>query len=126
VLVPPFAIATADAYRWLADGRGSYVPRAAVLHPALLASWDVLSTGAVNDFEGVVASRHPEIARTVVRLRDAGARLAMMSGSGSTVFGVFDDVDAADAADRLRDLPGGATIAWTRSADRVVPVALDG
>ena len=53
---------------------------------------DVLSGEAghfVNDFEETVFPLHPQIAAIKKRLLDAGAFYASMSGSGSTVFGLF-------------------------------------
>ena len=44
-----------------------------------------------NDFEQSVFPLHPEIAHIKKRLLDAGALYASMSGSGSTVFGLFED-----------------------------------
>ena len=43
----------------------------------------------VNDFEATVFPKHPVIADIKKRLLDAGAYYASMSGSGSTVFGLF-------------------------------------
>ena len=43
----------------------------------------------VNDFEATVFPKHPIIAQIKKRLLDAGAYYASMSGSGSTVFGLF-------------------------------------
>ena len=43
----------------------------------------------VNDFEATVFPLHPQIAAIKKRLLDAGAFYASMSGSGSTVFGLF-------------------------------------
>ena len=43
----------------------------------------------INDFEQTVFPLHPEIAKIKKRLHDAGAVYAAMSGSGSTVFGLF-------------------------------------
>ena len=43
----------------------------------------------VNDFEETVFPLHPVIADIKKRLQDAGAIYASMSGSGSTVFGLF-------------------------------------
>ena len=58
----------------------------------------------VNDFEATVFPGHPVIAAIKKRLLDAGASYASMSGSGSTVFGLFKD-DAEGRSDtRLRML----------------------
>ena len=43
----------------------------------------------INDFEQTVFPLHPEIAEIKQRLLSAGALYAAMSGSGSTVFGLF-------------------------------------
>jgi len=43
----------------------------------------------INDFEASIFPNHPEIARTKQQLLDAGAVYASMSGSGSTVYGIF-------------------------------------
>ena len=53
---------------------------------------------ATNDFEDTVFVAHPEIAQIKQRLLDAGAVYAAMSGSGSTVFGLFEH-DAEGSAD---------------------------
>lgn len=58
----------------------------------------------VNDFEATVFPNHPKIAEIKKRLLDAGAFYASMSGSGSTVYGLFKD-DAEGRTDaRLRVL----------------------
>lgn len=43
----------------------------------------------INDFEATVFPKHPIIGEIKKRLLDAGAFYASMSGSGSTVFGLF-------------------------------------
>ena len=45
----------------------------------------------INDFEATVFPLHPIIGEIKKRLLDAGAFYASMSGSGSTVFGLFKD-----------------------------------
>ena len=44
-----------------------------------------------NDFESVVFSTYPEIGAIKKNLFALGAKFASLSGSGSTVFGIFDD-----------------------------------
>ena len=44
-----------------------------------------------NDFESVVFPTYPEIGVIKSRLIALGAKFASLSGSGSTVFGIFDD-----------------------------------
>lgn len=44
----------------------------------------------VNDFEKSVFSKHPVIGRIKETLYQAGAIYASMSGSGSSVFGLFE------------------------------------
>ena len=58
----------------------------------------------VNDFEETVFPLHPQIAAIKKRLLDAGAFYTSMSGSGSTVFGLFEN-DAEGRTDaNLRTL----------------------
>lgn len=121
LLVPDFAIATADAYAWLAADRGAYVPAAAVLAPDSLATWETLALVATNDFERVVSVRYPIIAELVDELGSVSALLAMLSGSGSAVYGIFDE--RPDAAALTRST--GLTSIVTRTSDRVVRVELE-
>lgn len=51
-----------------------------------------------NDFEQAVFGRHPELAGYVRKLRRLGAKPAMMTGSGSALFGVFRDLMGAGKA----------------------------
>jgi hypothetical protein len=52
----------------------------------------------VNDLEAPIARHHPEIDQMKTALRRAGALAAAMSGSGSTVFGLFQQRREAVAA----------------------------
>ncbi|WP_462248113.1 4-(cytidine 5'-diphospho)-2-C-methyl-D-erythritol kinase [Ekhidna sp.] len=45
----------------------------------------------VNDFEASIFPNHPSIAKLKQDMYDAGAVYASMTGSGSTVFGLFED-----------------------------------
>jgi 4-diphosphocytidyl-2-C-methyl-D-erythritol kinase len=95
VLMPSFSVSTKDAYEWLAHDRGAYEARGVVLSPADLDTWEGIAAVAVNEFEPVVSRRHPAITAYVEAMRAGGAAPAMMSGSGSAVFGVFADGQSA-------------------------------
>ncbi|MCE1188881.1 MAG: 4-(cytidine 5'-diphospho)-2-C-methyl-D-erythritol kinase [Ignavibacteria bacterium] len=49
-----------------------------------------------NDFENPVFTAYPEIAELKHRLLEAGAEFALMSGSGSTMYGFFKDAMTMD------------------------------
>ncbi len=51
-----------------------------------------------NEFESVVFHMHPEIGALKSELLDQGAYFASLSGSGSTVYGIFDTLDQARGA----------------------------
>jgi len=108
IVRPPFGVSTADAYRWLAESRTGSAPVEAPFDPPTRADeWLQRLGGCRNDFEAVVSARHPEIADAVAALRAAGARLAMMSGSGSAIYGLFDrEAEAASALTPLMARPG--------------------
>ncbi|SFO57724.1 4-diphosphocytidyl-2-C-methyl-D-erythritol kinase [Algoriphagus ornithinivorans] len=54
----------------------------------------------VNDFEASVFQNHPEIAKIKKQLYEAGAFYAAMSGSGSTVFGLFESKPTSFSIDK--------------------------
>ena len=55
--------------------------------------WD-----STNDFETVVFSKYPQLKSIKGKLLKLGACPALMSGSGSTMFGIFDDREQRDHA----------------------------
>lgn len=56
-----------------------------------------------NDFEPTIFVKHPKLAAIKQSLYDRGASVALMSGSGSALFGLFEDVDVANEAKRQFD-----------------------
>ena len=52
----------------------------------------------VNDLEPAARSLRPDVGEALDALRDAGAPLAILSGSGPTAVGLFPDLAAAEAA----------------------------
>jgi 4-diphosphocytidyl-2-C-methyl-D-erythritol kinase len=51
-----------------------------------------------NDFEPVIFDREPEIKRARDTLLRCGAQAALLAGSGSSVFGIFEDPTARTRA----------------------------
>jgi 4-diphosphocytidyl-2-C-methyl-D-erythritol kinase len=60
-----------------------------------------------NDFEPTVFARTPEIERAKAALVGAGAQAAMLAGSGSAVFGIFDSENAQRRAIQTIELETG-------------------
>ena len=87
--IPPVHVSTREAYGWLGKGRGEAPARPNVPGDAF-ESWESAAAHAENDFFDVVARRHPVIRKIRDSLLERGARIAMLTGSGSAVFGVFD------------------------------------
>ena len=117
--LPPFGVETAAAFGWVAAAReGRPLAAPAPLALADLTTWAGVEALAANDFEPEVFLRHPALARCLEALAGAGATLARMSGSGSTVFGVFADAPPAT----LPGLPEGTRLVPSALAARVAPV----
>ena len=97
---------TASAYRSLKRGAEADAGREAAIAATTKRMVLALSRGsaaelkglAVNDFEGTVISRHPEIGRIKERLLELEADFSIMTGSGSTVIGLFPGREAAERA----------------------------
>lgn len=122
VLMPPFSVATADAYRWLdAAHESNTIPPRLISLPDLM-SWESVARQAANSFTAPVAAHTGAavVLRALGVLRERGARIAMMSGSGSALFGVFDDAPDAEALARET----GCTAIATQSAAAVEAVTV--
>lgn len=84
LVVPELHISTAEAYAGVEPGKPGFdlqhLPELPVEH------WrEVLH----NDFEKHLFQKHPELAQIKDELYSRGATYAQMSGSGSTIFGLF-------------------------------------
>jgi 4-diphosphocytidyl-2-C-methyl-D-erythritol kinase len=84
LLNPGVEINTREAYKYSRPGRPS-----ASLHELIEMPSDKWKDHIVNDFEEYAFHRHPQIMMLKEELYRAGALFSLMSGSGSTVFGIF-------------------------------------
>ena len=111
VLYPGFAVATATVYKNLNLGltKDEIPPK----YFPLMTNFAV-EHHLCNDLEAVTLQRHPEIAAAKDSLMDHGAKGALMSGSGSCVFGIFADADRARRAGRSISAQGQYQVFETR------------
>ncbi|WP_320054574.1 4-(cytidine 5'-diphospho)-2-C-methyl-D-erythritol kinase [uncultured Acetobacteroides sp.] len=83
---PPFGISTPEAFSGITPKQPQIALSEAIKQP--VERWkDVL----FNDFEPHLFCNHPQLAAIKQQLYDNGATYAAMSGSGSTIFGIFKD-----------------------------------
>jgi 4-diphosphocytidyl-2-C-methyl-D-erythritol kinase len=101
LVTPPIHVATAEAYAGIQPDDSQTDPRE-IIEKKPLPEWKELLR---NVFETTVFQRYPAIARIKDRLYEAGATYASMSGSGASVFGIFEketDLKGAfDPADKI-------------------------
>jgi 4-diphosphocytidyl-2-C-methyl-D-erythritol kinase len=108
LILPPFGIPTTQAYEWLDLYRGR---SPAPAEPRYLPdTWMGRIVPLVNDFERPVIERHPVIGTLIGELTQLGALMSAMSGSGSTVFGIFPTSSAAGRASRALRQAGARTL----------------
>lgn len=101
---PPISVSTRDVYGAL---RADEIEK----HPDIDGMIDAIREGDLrgvtdrlaNVLEDVTAPTRPIIGKMEQEMKDAGALSAIMSGSGPTVFGIFDEnADAEKCRDELR------------------------
>jgi 4-diphosphocytidyl-2-C-methyl-D-erythritol kinase len=104
LVAPPVHVSTAEAYRALGPGLTTELQQNKIFSFQSQV-WDVSTAiPPENDFEPAVFERHPELAAWKKRLLDSGAWPALMTGSGSALFGLFRD--AKGISDAIAHLGG--------------------
>jgi 4-diphosphocytidyl-2-C-methyl-D-erythritol kinase len=106
VVKPGVSISTAEAYKALRALALTKVDGDIILSISRAEAQfkDSFPDALHNDFESVVFRLEPEIERVKQRLLELGARNALLAGSGSSVFGVFDNgEEQAGAREALRE-----------------------
>lgn len=90
IVKPDIHVSTADAFSGITPGKPDFDLRFLPYLPI-----DEWKNKVVNDFEKTVFARHPELKAIKENLYESGAVYASMSGSGSAIYGIFKETDAA-------------------------------
>jgi len=92
IVTPNAAVSTANAYASLNAASLTTSNSDSILSSSLAEQFSADSRQGPlrNDFERVIFEIEPEIERAKIALLEAGARGALLAGSGSSVFGIFD------------------------------------
>lgn len=96
IVKPQGGISTAEAYKRLDLGLTDAAKN--IIIPKFNGTLEGLVMGMVNDFEPLIEERLVEVPKIKRELLTRGALGAMLTGSGSAVFGVFTDELSARAA----------------------------
>lgn len=96
-----FGVSSGDAYEWWDERAATGPDPGALIAAAEAGNDELLGSALYNDLQGPVAAHHPEISETVADLIGAGARGALMSGSGPTVVALCSFASAQDVADAV-------------------------
>ena len=103
LVAPGIHVDTARAYRDLSPRLTTELQQNKIVSFQSV-TWDTGSlASARNDFESVVFEQHRKLATLKKRLVRAGATVALMTGSGSALFGLFPD---GNGISRARELLG--------------------
>ena len=104
LVIPQIPVSTSWAYRALDNARAEGDDSEILELNGGPLKWEELigplgpMEGMVNDFEPVVFAHHPELRDIKRMLIESGARVALLSGSGSGIYGLFDNEKKRDKA----------------------------
>lgn len=101
IVKPDVYVSTREAFSGIEPRIPELNARDIYMRP--IEEWRLLMT---NDFETTIFPLHPELPAIKERLYEEGAIYAQMSGSGSSLFGIFrTEGDAKKAREAFSDLP---------------------
>jgi 4-diphosphocytidyl-2-C-methyl-D-erythritol kinase len=106
IVTPSVSVSTAHAYRAFAASNLTIPDPKSILKICRFeaGSPDLLPSALKNDLESIVTTMHPEIGRVKETLLALGASAAMMSGSGASVFALFDKEETRQTALKALDI----------------------
>lgn len=105
IVTPDIAVPTAEVFGGLsADALTSDASNRILQICRFEARWhDLLNADLRNDLEAVTFEKFPDVAAAKAALLELGARRALMSGSGASVFGIFEKEETRQAAMKALD-----------------------
>jgi len=121
---PGAPMPTARAYEALAEARQDRLaPEACSIDLARLLSWEGVASLAGNDFEATAMAEIPRLVTIRSAMRNGGAGISFLAGSGSSYVGIFEDAESRDSVlSRLR-LEGVAV--WPADTLERIPPPVD-
>ena len=98
VITPLVRISTGWAYSQLVPKRNGKASGLQTKLVKQISNPQKLKSIVQNDFEPLVLKTHPELSRVKEKLNEMGAVFSLMSGSGSSIYGFFENDNKALAA----------------------------
>ena len=86
IVCPNISVSTAQAYSFITPKKPKLPLKQIIQSP--ITTW---KTDLINDFEEVIFKQHPQLQEIKNELYSKGAVYAAMSGSGSALFGIFEN-----------------------------------
>lgn len=93
LIKPDVSVPTAEAYSKVTPKKSEIELTSIIKTP--IETWKEILK---NDFEPSVFAAHPELHEIKTKIYESGAVYASMSGSGSSIFGIFDSANMAEKA----------------------------
>lgn len=94
IINPRINIATKEAFQNIIPNNFYFDFKSIIQNGKL--NYEAAKENVKNDFENFVFGKYPEIGKIKKQLYEAGASFALMSGSGSTLYGIFPDQSTAE------------------------------
>lgn len=91
IVKPDFSVSTAEAFSGIKPQKAEFDLRHLPELP--IGEWKEY---VKNDFENTVFEKYPELQQIKAHLYSSGAAYASMSGSGSAIYGIYEDAEVAN------------------------------
>ncbi len=96
IVYPGINISTSEAFQNIVPNNSSIDFHSLIEDEKL--NYDLVRSKVKNDFERFVFGKYPEIENIKLKLYQTGALFASLSGSGSSVYGIFPNIESAQSA----------------------------